>query len=244
MGTSHGRRLRLGRRDAERLLSGQSSGTDWPELTRVLRAASGPAYADELADESATRAGFSREHRSGGGVAGTRCRPPLLAWRPVLALRLLLVLVVLLSTGFVTGAATGTLPAGLQHRANRLFGAREVRATAPAAGVSGRPSGVRTATPSRGAPGSAPVTAVPSAGRVVGWCHSYQEGRQNPSSKFLAELASAAGGTDKIPSFCAAVLGAAAARNSGTPSAPSARASHSGRPTKTHGPASSRAAGR
>jgi hypothetical protein len=173
-------------------------------------------------------------------VAGTRYRPPRRVRRTALALRLAVTLAVLLSAGIAGGSATGTLPTALQQRAYALFGSRDIPAIAPNNGISGRPGGVSGAEPSLGSPGLQPVTGVPSSGRVVGWCHAHREGRQSPGGRDFADLASAAGGTEKISSFCAAVLSAAASRRPST--SPVTRTSHPTKPTKISGPPSSKAA--
>lgn len=253
MGILRGRGPRLDRRAAERLLSGWPAGTgqsegaerpddtDWPELTRLLRAASGAASPDELAGEQAARAGFNRERRL-GGTASVPQRPRARTGRAVLAVQMAVALVAVACVGLGTGAATGSLPTALQQQAHRLLGPLGVpapAATASGAGRSGRATpSAGGVTPAAGGAGALPVG--PSSLQLAGWCRAYLESKgSSPGGKGLGELASAAGGVARIPAFCAGMLDATGSRRPDTP--PATHPSHPAKPARTSGPPRSKA---
>jgi hypothetical protein len=242
MGTPGKRPRRIRRTEAERLLdSGSVAGGPVDagrlELARILDAVTGPALPEEVADEAAAVGLFGRQYELGRNEPSTgRSLLPRPTPRRAIGLRLATALGVLLFGGLAAGAETGVLPAALQEQAHALFssfGVPPPDGAAPAA--SQRPRrGTGTASPA-GANGSgAPRVAgsgLADPNGVIGWCHSYDNGKGKPSAKELAALSAAAGGTDKIAAFCAAVLGP-----SPSPQATD-QPGHQGKPAKSHKPA-------
>jgi hypothetical protein len=227
MGTRRNRPRRIGRREAERLLSGGTADAGRPELARVLRAVSGPAHPDELADERAVGL-FAGRYALRGTGARIRYRSPR---RPAIGLRLAVGFAALLLGGLATGAEAGALPVALQQHAHHLFSSLGV--PAPTASEAGR----RT-------PGSGPSPATsgpPYSAALIGWCHAYQDAREDLGAKALAELRAAAGGTERIAAFCTAVLAAAASgqpQPAATGPQPDDHPSRPAKPVRSHGPPS------
>ncbi len=246
MSNSGNGRRRIGRREAERLLSGRSGDAERPDLGYLLRAAAAPAHPDEIADEPAAVALFARQYelgRTAGAGEGYRFLRPRLAPGRAFALRLAVVLAALLAGGLVTGAETGILPAALQRPAHRLFSSlgipppstaatpgRSSRASPPAGGVQPSPTPAPTAAGPTG-------TGAPVSADLATACRTYlTQGKDGLAAKELAALRAAAGGTEKITAFCTAALTTGAPPPTSAPGQSGDHPSHPAKPTKTHGP--------
>jgi hypothetical protein len=248
MGIPGKRPRRIRRREAERLLRGRSvTGPADPgrrEVAHVLRAATAPPLPEEVAGEEAAVALFRRQYDL-GRTAPARAPSWLSRRRPrrVMVMRLAVAFGVLLLGGVATGAETGLLPAALQQRAHSLFSSFGVPppTAGPSTGHSDQPQPGVTPSGASEPPGvTASGSPYPKA--AVGWCHSYDNGNGKLSAKELADLSAAAGGTNKIASFCAEVLRAAASAAPGAAATtpPVDHPGHPSKPAKTHGPPSPR----
>jgi hypothetical protein len=206
----------IGRREADRLLSGRSDETGRPELVRLLNAISGPALPEEVADESAAVALFSRQYELAHAQRARTRRIRRTAARLAAAFAVLLV------GGLATGAEAGVLPAALQRPAHSLFSSLGVPEAPPSVTPN---AGLTPAARGESRMPSPYSSASPYPSSFTGWCHAYRNGGKSLGRKELDELATAAGGTDKIDALCTAVLGAAA---SPSPSV-------SVKPSKVHG---------
>jgi hypothetical protein len=213
MGIPEKRPRRIGRREAERLLDGGSItgpvDTGRMELSRVLDALAGPALPEEVAGEQAAAALFGRQYELGRRTpASSPSWQVRRAPRPRLAVRMAVALGVLLCAGLATSAETGLLPAALQRPAHALFSPLGVPAP-PSPGASQRsksPSHAPGIAPTASPRGSTLPSPYPTA--APGWCEKYAQGKTN--GKELRDLTAAAGGTQKIAAYCAAVRAAAA----------------------------------
>ncbi|MEN3308529.1 MAG: hypothetical protein V7603_4731 [Micromonosporaceae bacterium] len=246
MGTRGKRPRRIRRHEAERLLDGGSVAggpvdAGRLELARVLAAVSGPALPEEVADEEAAAALFGRQYELGRTArASSRYALPRPASPRAVAFRLAVTLGVLLSGGLAASAETGILPAALQRPAHALFSPFGVPPAGTGPARTGQPR--HSTAPSAGAAGTGPPGAAGSAppypDEAIGWCREYENGKGKLKTKNLADLSAAAGGTAKIPGFCAAVLGAAASGRpgaAGTPQ-PTDHPAHPSKPAKSHKP--------
>jgi len=232
------RARRIGRREADELLSGGSSRADRAGIVEVLELAAAPPHPEELAGRQAAVAAFARAWREGPAAPVRRGR--LRAWLSrALAVKAITVLALLSLGGVAVAAGTGTLPAGVQHGAHDLLTPFGVPVP-DASSAHGTPT--RPATPHRSAsPAPAPGSPAASADPAVhGLCEAWQAGQTNGQGKkvdaaVLTRLSAAAGGTEKIPAFCAAVLAPPPSPTTGPPAAPGGPPpSHPG-PDKTHG---------
>jgi hypothetical protein len=212
---------RIGRREAEELLSGGPAGVDRTELVRVLELAAAPAQPDELRGRESAVAAFIRAASfPADRPVRTRHRRALSGLPKALAVKVLAVVAVLSLGGVAVAASTGNLPPSVQHGAHDLL-APWLSVPDPTGGAS------ESASPGAG-PGSGSGTgpgrsAVPSADAAThGMCEAWQAGQKRGHPKdvdpgALRALAAAAGGTDNIPAFCAAVLAQPAPTPSVTP---------------------------
>jgi hypothetical protein len=207
---------RIGLTEADRLVSGEPVAPEHIGLSTLLSAAAAPPFAEELADERAAVAGFTRAHP--GAVVTTmpvgrrRARVPLST--RTIAVKVAAGVAVVVTGGTAFAAATGSLPAGLQQHAHELFSPLGV----PAPGADARPSGTATAgvtssgQPSRTpTPGASDRTADPGDSATLGLCQVWEAEQKNPHGKAVTPelrraLATAAGGESGIPAFCAKLL--------------------------------------
>jgi hypothetical protein len=207
---------RIGLTEADRLVSGEPVAPEHIGLSTLLTAASAPPFAEELADEPATVAGFTRAHP--GAVVTTmpvgrrRARVPLST--RTIAVKVAAGVAVVVTGGTAFAATTGSLPAGLQQHAHELFSPLGV----PAPGTDARPSGAATAgVTSSGQPSGTPTpgasdrTPDPGDSGTLSLCQAWEAGQKNPHGKAVTPelrrtLAAAAGGESDIPAFCAKLL--------------------------------------
>ncbi|MFF3855021.1 hypothetical protein [Micromonospora sp. NPDC002575] len=203
-------------------LLGEQRGGGAEPLVRLLAAVRAAARPDELRGEGAALHAY-RLARTGSAapVRATRARPTLLAG--LLSAKAALAALAVAATGGVALAAThGALPQPL--------GRAGERAEAPASGQPAPPSGSpgRTA----GSPGGARDPRVPPAPLVV-LCHSLRA--EATVDRALAEpryadLVAAAGGPERVPSWCAEAV-APSSTPAATPTpTPTGRPGVDGRP--------------
>ncbi len=199
------RARRIGRREAEELLSRASGGPDRARLVHLLDLAARPALRDELAGRGAAVAGFLRVRAETPPVPP---RPRLRTWLSrALVVKGVTALAILLLGGVAVAAGTGQLPAEVQHGAHDLLNPLGVPVPDAHASTGGTPT--RPAAPHpRPAPGNTTPAADPA---LPGLCQTWQAGQKHGHGKDLdpglvAKLAAAAGGTDQIADFCTAVL--------------------------------------
>jgi hypothetical protein len=221
---------RIGRREAEELLSGAPAAADRDALVRLLDLAAAPAQPAELVGREAAVRAISRAYRDAVRDAQTRRRHrhrrrSLLS--RALAAKAFAGLTVLTLGGVAVAATTGSLPSPVQHGAHDLLSPLGVtvpdsRATRPAEGREGpHPSATPSPSPTTG-------TGPPVDPAMQGLCQVWQAQQKGHTGKSMEAtafqtLVTAAGGAGKVPAFCAAVL---AQPHSGAP--PSAK----GRPAK------------
>jgi hypothetical protein len=195
MGTTRTRRI--GRREAEWLLSGVPAAVDRRELLRLLRLAAAPARSYELAGREATVAAM---------VAAYDRTPERTNYLSVLsralAVKVAAVVGVLLLGGTAVAAGTGNLPSPVQHGLFSVLGGP----------VPDAPSPVRHTTPPPGrstpatslTPGERSTTTAPG---TAGLCRAWEAQKdRTPDPVIVHALAAQAGGEQKIAAFCAAVL--------------------------------------
>jgi hypothetical protein len=178
-----------------------------------LTAATAAGHPHELVGRTAALAAF----RAAAGQPAKQTRRSSMiktAIAKLLTIKAGVVLAAAAAGGVALAASTGALPNPLAN----------TPATAPGtAHTSGRPATAPGAAADQDGPSAMPSPAL------VGLCHAYTAGAGSQHGKALADpaftaLIRAAGGTDKVNTFCAAVLAAA----------PGAAPSHPGGPDNTH----------
>jgi hypothetical protein len=216
----------------ERLLAGDLDPADAPpgyaEVAAVLAAATAEPNPDELAGEAAAVAELA---------AVTRARQAAITPRPAGRRRRIglavAVIVGALSTGGVAAAATGHIPEPIRQAAEDVLTRVGVATADPPAepgqpaaevGEDARPTG----TTSHGRP-RPPAAAPAGAGARSGLCRAYLAGkgsRQGRNAKVAAfrALAAAAGGPDRIASWCQGTRPGGGTHRGGDPSAPPGKA--------------------
>lgn len=254
---------RFAKADAERLLAG---GTEPQALASVLRAAAAPAQGP------ATGAQSDAEWRALAAFRVARLAPAPTSRRASMIKSLVTKLlaaklattaaVAAAATGGLTlAAATGNLPAPIEHAAHAVFGASNGSQGAQDLSASGAPS---TDSPSDAAGAGEPTdsqTDEPSvtdsasdsssetpSPSLPGLCHAFQAHSTDNPGKWLDSsaftvLVTAAGGKDNVTAFCTTLIGPAATHAHGSDSPGDAQSSdqpdrsgdHSGRPSETPG---------
>jgi hypothetical protein len=210
---------RVTRRDAQQLLD-RAAPEDAPRgLVDLLAVASAPPRPDELAGERAAVAGFQRAYRpdaAGERGAGPRRSPARRPRRRRVAV-VAAVAVVALFGGTAYAAGTGILPEPVQRQLHEKL-----------AGVGFPPPEPGDTPEPRTSPAASP--SPPARTLLLALCRTWRETRAGPGRPELRPdeervLADAAGGRNRIESFCAALAGTPA---SGTPTT-----SAPGKPEKT-----------
>jgi hypothetical protein len=234
----------IGRVQTVELLASAPTAADRAPLLRLLRLAAAPAQPAELVGWPAVAATFmaaaTRFTATERGVTVTpgptgRARRPVLSW--ALMVKAATGLAVLLLGGTAVAAGTGMLPAAMQHRVHDLLSAVNV----PVPDAKPTTSGSRTDTGTSGGPPTNPPAATPAAADTAGLfglCQAWQahhDGQGKPiDSAAQRALASAAGGLDRLPEFCASVLSRHPGGQPGhDPSAPPTQAAHPTPPVPT-----------
>jgi hypothetical protein len=206
------RARRVGRREAEQLLSGAPVAADRDELVRMLRLAAAPAHPAELTGRPTTMAAFVRSpYEIVGYRPPVRRQPTLLrALSRALAVKLLAGTAVLVLGGAAVAAGTGSLPAEVQHNAHDLLSPLGVRV--PDATVADHRDAARPArSPSPSPTPSASPSPSASTPSPVSLCKAWRASTKtkqpvpmDPSA--LLSLTDAAGGKAKIAAFCTKIL--------------------------------------
>jgi hypothetical protein len=193
---------RIGPAEADRLVTGDHTGTSYAALNELLDAARGPATAEELQGEKAAVAAFTAHRRS----AARTPRRPAKARAAVVTVATGLALLAL--GGTAVAARTGNLPQGAQQHAHRLFSALGV--PAPRTGPPG--------------PSPSPNSSAPAI-LALGWCDAWgrKGGPSGPHPSSLSgddvrKLAAAAGGEGGIERYCADLRKSASASPAPSPS--------------------------
>jgi hypothetical protein len=205
-------------RSFDALLSGELLPNEAPADSRLvaelISALTAPTAADELAGFSGARAAYTTLFAPGSHGRALRWRPPMLdsLFRPKIAAAL--ATGVLSLGGLGTAAYAGALPDTAQDVAHHVIGAP---ATHPGKGGSHAPE-------QGGAPTSAPAGPDATGPAAFGLCtaHAHANGRSTEGSAAFANLATAAGGADKIDAYCATIAhpgSSAAGHATGKPSA-------------------------
>lgn len=187
----------VSRREAETLLAGGRSRADLAALAALLAAATGRPLPSELRDRDVAMAAFVQERRDGAtrrwGTGGRPIRP-----RPVL---LAAILAVALLGSFALAARSGALPGPIQTAAHDLLDGVGV----PPARNQNQPTQPGDRDVIEPPTISAPPTThgVPEELREL--CRRFQELRREgdePDPQDVTTLARAAGGADRIASYC------------------------------------------
>lgn len=230
-------------RSIDRLLLGQPLGSDagpaMEAVSELILAARAPASPAEIAGEATVLAAFSElarfthpfhARRSPMSVLSSRLGSKLSAIAAVGAV----------SIGMAATAYAGELPAPVQELAHKVIGApapHKASSVPPAHKVSGTPS------PHAGPSVNTPTGPDATGKSAHGLCTAYRSSKANESTRAASvafrNLATAAGGADKIATYCATARppgGAASDHPAGKPSThptdePKTRPSHE---PKTH----------
>jgi len=186
------------RHTAEWTLRGVSraGGSSADPLVRLLAAAAAPGRAGELGGERSARAAFRMARLHGAAPPRTPASGSRTLHR-MLVVKLAAVAATIAAASVAFAAGTGILPNPVRGRA--------VAPVGPASPT--RPGWVGEADPSRSSTVDGFVPA-PSPS-LVGLCHAHLAGRPgelSTTSPGFADLVGAAGGADRVESFCAAVL--------------------------------------
>jgi hypothetical protein len=240
------RTRRIGRADADRLVSGNTPGPTHRGLGVLLDAAAAPPSVEELAGERAAVARFVTAYRD--AVPVSPARTPIRASRSarMVAIKVAAAAAVLAAGGTAVAAETGNLPAGARQFLTGLGVPAPADGPRPTVTGAGRTGG-STHVPSPATLAPTPRGAAPDPAEVwaLDLCRSWDAARTNPHGKAVPAptrhaLADLAGGEKRITEYCAGVLG-------GTPH-PSATAPDKGKdksrpkpdkkphPTPTPGP--------
>jgi hypothetical protein len=210
MSTSDDRRI--GSRETEQLLGAAPAGSAYPELSHLLAAVAAPPSPGELTGLRAAVAAFEAAGQHGepaGEPVPVRHRKRRALAGSVLV-KAAAAAAVLLFGGVALAAGTGSLPDDVQRHAHDVFSVFGV--PPPDAGTVPPSPPVRqvtpTAAPSSGVPSRTPQ---PAATVAAGLCRSWEARQKNPKKKpmkaeSLRTLTEAAGGSEHITTFCAAVL--------------------------------------
>jgi hypothetical protein len=225
-------RRRIDRDTAELLLrgglAGSSAGLD--PLAALLASAAAPARADELAGEQAAMVAFRIAHRA--PLTQPRRRSMISTTvAKILTAKAAAVAAATVLSGVAVAAGTGHLPTQHQDGATaRDTHASQAAEPAESTHPTGKPS-------SAGSSGDHSATPSPS---MVGLCRAFTAGAGSNPGKALENpaftaLITAAGGKDKVTTFCTAVLADAAhqAESSTTHSSGAPTTHPTGEPT-TH----------
>jgi hypothetical protein len=229
---------RIDRREAERLLSGGPVHPDRTGLTELLDLVAAPARPDELAGRQEAVAAFLRiRHQTPAAPARHGRRRLVSTLSRAAAVKLIAGLVVVLAGGTALAAGTGHLPSVIQHGAHELlspFGVPVPDATSASPSATRHGAGTPSSPPRPG-PGA---VASPTDPVAVSLCQTWAEQRRKngkiPNTPEMRVLADAAGGEDKIPTYCAPVLDQTQANSSpiptdsGHPGGPQPKPSHPG----------------
>jgi hypothetical protein len=209
------RSRRIDRRTAEQLLRnapGRLPVAGRDRLSDLLAAAGAPARDQELAGEQAAMAAF-RDARL--ATAPQRWRPRMLkaALANLLAVKIAGV-TVLAAGGIALAAAAGTLP-GQQREEPTMPAGTNVVSTTSATTTAPKPKG----------PEQKPDNSASPSPSLKGLCQAYtagagsEHGKSHDNPAFSA-LITAAGGAERVPGFCADLLGEKPGKSDHAPGKP------------------------
>ena len=208
------RLLPLDAATADALLDGRGDGP--PELVALLARATAPGHPVELAGEA-----FAVAHLRAARSVLTTPHPPatrrgfLTRGFSVKAVAAAAVAVLVVG-GVAIAATVGTSPSGVDGSGRGAVGSAASAGGGAAATGPGGPGGAGggPGTPSSGPhrSGGPNPAASPPAASLRGLCEAYEKAaKKNPGKalkkKAFATLIAAAGGEDKVPQFCADLLG-------------------------------------
>jgi hypothetical protein len=227
------RSRRIGRRTAERLLRdapGHAQVTGHDRLGDLLAAAAAPARDRELAGEQAAMAAF-RDARLAPAPQRRRPRMLKIALANLVTVKIAAVAAAA-AGGIALAAAAGTLPG--QQREE----------PAPATGTNAVATTSVTTTDKSKAPDKKPDNSASPSPSLHGLCQAYtagagsEHGKAHENPAFSA-LLTAAGGPDKVPAFCAGLLGDKAdqadkADKAGRPDTPGRSDQAPGKPSRSN----------
>ena len=206
------RARRIGRREAEELLSGARTAADRDALIRLLDLAAAPPQPAELAGREATVRALVQTYREAVRAAQTRRRSRLSLLSKAIAVKVFTGLIVLALGGAAVAATTGSLPPPVQRGAHDLLSPLGVTVPDSKAPRPGQGSGGTPRPSDSPSPAHVPSASADLSGPVVsGLCQAWQAQQKGPASKSMdpaafQKLAAAAGGADKVTAFCATVL--------------------------------------
>ncbi|WP_433303204.1 hypothetical protein ACQP2F_11370 [Actinoplanes sp. CA-030573] len=234
---------RDGLEEADRLVAGDRAGPGSPGLDHLLDAVRAPGTPGEMSGERAMVAALAAERRR--AALTTRPKGSIRVQVPASGRRFVVSLAagvaVLGLAGTAVAAETGSLPAGVQQHAHRLFSALGVPAprtgtTPPAPARSrSRPAHTPRSTPAPTTAG--PATTTPGAGPAVAWCAAWRtaaDGGKPMNGRDRKDLVAAAGGADNVASYCARIApstGPAGPATSVTTTKPGRSPSHKPKPS-------------
>jgi hypothetical protein len=228
------RSRRIDRRTAEHLLRGapqreQAAGSD--PLSDLLAAAAAPAREGELAGEQAALTAFRTAHLADAPQPQRESMLKTTLAKLVTVKIAIAAAAVVAAGGVAVAAVTGTLPTQGGDTATTSVTSTVASTTGQQTGgrqseVPGKPAGT-----GKNAPQNAPDVTTDGTGRgdpaspapsVEGLCHAYTAGAGSGHGKALGNpafgaLITAAGGQEKVPAFCADLLGA---KKPGQPASP------------------------
>src|SRR5690242_4198546 len=115
------RARRIGRREAEELLSGTRAAADRDALVRLLDLAAAPPRPAELAGREATVEALVQTYRDAARAARVRRRSRLSLLSRAIVVKAFAGLIVLLLGGVAVAATTGNLPPPVQQGAHDLL---------------------------------------------------------------------------------------------------------------------------
>lgn len=220
------RTRRIGRREAEELLSGKRTAADRDALIRLLDLAAAPPAPQELAGREATVRALVQTYQDAARATRTPRRSPVSMLSKAIAVKVFAGVIVLLLGGAAVAATTGNLPTPVQQGAHDLLSPLGV--VVPAGKTPQPPKdngGTRRPAPQPSRTMRHSPTAGPSTDpAVLGLCQAWdahqkrtdRPGKAMDAAAFQA-LAAAAGGAEKIAAYCATVLGAQTSTTSPPP---------------------------
>jgi hypothetical protein len=226
---------RIGRREADELLSASPVNPDRAALRHLLDQITGTPRPEELAGRQAAVAAFVRAVRDPVPAPGRVGRRSLALLSRAAVVKVVIGLAVLLCGSAALAAGTGNLPDGVQHGAHELFAPLGVpvpdgndRHTGGSVGGGGTPSTNPAAPTGSGSPLTDPA--------ALGLCRAWAVAGKDDHGKGLdpaatQALARAAGGTDKIAGFCGKLLGGAPGSAPPAPGPAASPPAHPGPPT-------------
>ena len=207
------RTRRIGRAEAERLLTGQPTADDRSALAGLLSAAAGPPRSQELAGEPAIRSAFVRAQLTPLPDPAQLRKRRAVRVGGMATVKVAAVVAVVITGGTAFAAETGHLPDAAQRRAHDLFSGLGVPAPATAPATSGPAVTIPASAPPSSRHSASPDGPDTSPAGVLALCRAWDAAEHDPQGKKLAAedlraLLAAAGNSQGIPKLCRDVLSA------------------------------------